>query len=764
MMRALKVSALLAMGLLVASSFAAAQDKPAGASGGQVMINTAGVSDVSSSKFTEYREVPKGLSIPFMNLFSTSSTLDFNLRAYNVRQGDQRYAGWANTGWLGVSFDYNQIPHNMGNNGRIIFAETAPGVWSMSSTLRKALGDAADATSTTGRTYPFYASLLAPTFAATNSIDISSMRQRGSVEVDLGKKLPFDLRVTYMRELKTGSRTAGGGNILGAISPVVEVPEPLDEVVQDFGVRTAYKFTAGNVHASVNRNTYNNQAETLTVDNPFRASDLAYVSASVPGGPASARFVNAPDNEATTGAFGVLLKFKRNTRVAGDVGMASWTQNAAFYPYTINSTIKTGTGAPADLVSSLQQPSLNGKINTSTLNFSFSSKPIEGLGIRMRYRSYDLSNKTARWVITGDTSAAPDRSWGAATPAADAPYGHATANPYDSATKRFDGSVSYDIKGLTIEGALHRANLTRSSREATSGEDTGYLVSAVSHTSDWLDVRLYVGQDNRTANGTTLYGFQMDEAERKTTRTGVNLELTPMPSLGVTFAYLHRNVEYPNRPDRIAVSQGVPVAGAVPIPGTPSGLLWAKYDSYTGEIEFTPNERVEIGAYYTYEKDANTNQWSTTTGVSLNNLLTYATTNNTNTFGANATFQLVPEKWKFSLMARRQNVDDLMDITSREGGSFYTPGRTTIIASGQGGAQDITDFDDTTLTTTTAQLDYAVAKSWEFSMGYAYEKYDFADAYTSGTSLMPQAVLIFLKADNGAYNASVVYAKLNYRW
>jgi hypothetical protein len=49
-------------------------------------------------------------------------------------------------------------------------------------------------------------------------------------------------------------------------------------------------------------------------------------------------------------------------------------------------------------------------------------------------------------------------------------------------------------------------------------------------------------------------------------------------------------------------------------------------------------------------------------------------------------------------------------------------------------------------------------------LGYAYEKYDFADAYTSGTSLMPQAVLIFLKANSGAYNASVVYARLNYRF
>ena len=132
--------------------------------------------------------------------------VDFNLQAYNVRQTDQRYSGWANTSWLGVAFDYNQTPHNMGNDGHSIFQETALGVWSMSSSLRQALGDAADKTASAGRTYPLFSALLAPTFASAGNIDLTSMRQRGNVEFDLGKKLPFDLKLTYMRELKTGTR------------------------------------------------------------------------------------------------------------------------------------------------------------------------------------------------------------------------------------------------------------------------------------------------------------------------------------------------------------------------------------------------------------------------------------------------------------------------------------------------------------------------------------------------------------------------------
>ena len=61
----------------------------------------------------------------------------------------------------------------------------------------------------------------------------------------------------------------------------------------------------------------------------------------------TARFINAPDNEATTGNGGFLLKFKRQTRIGGDVSLARWTQNAPFYPYTNNTVLLTPTGARA---------------------------------------------------------------------------------------------------------------------------------------------------------------------------------------------------------------------------------------------------------------------------------------------------------------------------------------------------------------------------------------------------------------------------------
>jgi len=770
----LKVTTLLAV--LMAAPLASAQPAPVGLGtgncaidsvsdkGGQISVGVLGAPDVDSSKFKEYREVPKGVSVPCFSLFSKTDKVDFKLFGYNVSQSDQRYNGWFKANAFDLIFDYNQTPHNMGNGARTIEAELAEGVWGMSDALQQSLGTANNAAPTAARTVLFYDTLLGSTFDSAGRVDISSTRKRGSAAIDFAKKLPFDLTLTYMRELKSGYRGDEGGAVYGAVQTVLEVPSPLNELTQDIGVKAAYNFDKGNIHGAFMRNLFNNRAETLTVDNPFQWFDTPYITTPAPavGGGSRARWILAPDNEASTTNLGFLLKFAKQTRVGGEFSMGKWTQNAGFYPYTINSALLTPTGARADSVSSLQKPSLDGKIDTTTLNLTFSSRPVEHLALRASFRSYELTNKTNRFVITGDAAASPDRQWEVVTPSASDPYGHATANVYDNKTSRFTGTASYDIGDLTLEGQYRFAKLDRTSREALKGDDKGFALSALFHAQDWLNFRGTYDDAERTAEGETLYGFQMDEAERTTKRTAIDVEFSLPKSLDLTFAYARRDVEYPNRPDRRPVTSGAPTPGGQPFPNTPSGLLEAKYDSYTAEVAYAPNDKVELDAYYTYEKDRTENQWSTTTGVNLNNLLNYVGTDETDTFGLNAMFQLKPDVCKLTVTAMRQKIDGLMNITAREAGSFYTPGRTTVIPAGQGGAADITDWDDTKLTTVTAQLDYVVATAWTLSAGYWYEKYDFKDAYTAGTLMMPQSPLIFMKPNRGAYDANVVYAKLAY--
>ena len=581
------VIALLACGFLTAATPLFAQTAPAVTPEnwftGKASLLLLGRDDVDSAKFQEYREVPKGVSMPVFDLQGRYSGIDFALIGQNIRQSDERYLGFADMKWLGVTFDYNSIVHNMGFDGRTLFTENAPGVWNMSAYLRQYLGAAVDAVPSASRTFPFFYDLLAPTIDAAPYEDLVSLRRRGYVDVDLGRDLPFDLSFTYLRETKTGSRGDSNGDVYGVVSTVVDFPETMDEVVQDIGVRAAWDFKAGNVYARFNRNTYNDRLTSLIVDNPFRATDLAFTSTAVPGGPAQGRFGVPPDSEATRGAFGFLYKLKRQTRFSGDFAFNTWTQNDQFLPFTINSAIFTPEGRPANSLSTLPQQSLNGKINTSMFNIAFASRPIDDLSIRMRYRAYDLNNKTARFVIPGDAGGSPDRSWSVNTPTPDAPYGHPTANPYDHSTKRFDLIAGYDIGAFALEGSYRNGQLERTSREALSGDESMWGVAAVWRSGSFIDLKAMYDSYERTAEGETIYGFQEDEAEKSVKRTGLEIGLSPIERVGLSFTYYRNARDYPNRPNRAPVVSGVPVPG-VQFSDTPSGLIEANYDTYTVDL------------------------------------------------------------------------------------------------------------------------------------------------------------------------------------
>src|SRR5512139_3757543 len=107
------LAVVLACGLLATSLPAFAQTAnavtPENWFTGKASLLLLGRDDVDSAKFQEYRIVPKGVSMPVFDLMGSHNGIDFALVGQNVSQQDQRYQGWANLSWLGVSFDYNSI-------------------------------------------------------------------------------------------------------------------------------------------------------------------------------------------------------------------------------------------------------------------------------------------------------------------------------------------------------------------------------------------------------------------------------------------------------------------------------------------------------------------------------------------------------------------------------------------------------------------------------------------------------------------------------
>ena len=413
------VIVLLACGFLAAGTPLSAQTAtpaaPAASSTdwftGKATLLLLGRDDVESSKFEEYRVVPKGVSMPVFTLQGSQGGKDFALFGQNVSQKDQRYFGYASAGWFGVTYDYNQIPHNMGNNGRTLFAETSPGVWNMNATARKALGDAVDAVPAASRTYPFYADLLAPTIAAANSLDISGLRQRGDVKFDLTQGLPFDVSFSYMREVKTGFRGASGGDILGVVTSAVDVRETMNEVTRTTASAAPTTSRSG---TCTRRSTATSTTTASTRSSSTTRSGPPTWPTCRPRSPAGRRRRASARRPTTRPAASPLAACSSSRARRASSPTSRSTRGRRTRRSCPTRSTRPSSRRQARLRTASPRSSrsrLTGRSRRRPSSSTFSSRPVRGLGIRARYRLYDQQNKTNMWVITGDVSGSPDRSW-----------------------------------------------------------------------------------------------------------------------------------------------------------------------------------------------------------------------------------------------------------------------------------------------------------------------------------------------------------------
>jgi len=714
---------LLAWGLSAAGLLASVQDTTATSThgfSGKITLRLLGREDVDSSKFEEYRLAPKGVSMPDFTLVGSFNGKRIALFGENISQRDQRYQGYIEGGWFKVTFDYNQIMHNIGFGGRALFNETATGVWSMSTTLRTLLQTAWDATPSASRTYPWLLDFWGPSLAAGSTVDVSLQRNRGTYVVDLGQGPGFSLKLSYIRETRTGAKDT---TPVYVSSQIFELPTPTDYLTQDFGLAASLNRKWGNIHGAFHYNWFQNDIPLMLVDNPLRATDQLYVNPI--GGPAQGHNVMPPDNSASTFSFGAMLKFGLQTRLLGDVAMGRWKQGDAFFPYTFNTTVLTADGAPANSTSSLPAKSLNGKINTTTMNFSLSSRPLEALYLNLRYRSYDFKNNTPPIISPGYVSW--DRSWSTS--------GN-TSIPYGFKTGRFEAILGWNFgRTLSIEGAYRNVVDEKTFREAEKNVEKAFSFSVILHGWEWALVRATYENANREASGigpgvTDLY---FDEAKRKTEKVGFNIELSPFDPLTVVVSYFNRKDTYQN----------------------PSwGYQAAKYNMLGGEVNLDTS-RLEATVYYTLERNQDGHKGYQTIS-SLLEWYTAMADDKTDSFGGNVKLKIVPDKWDFSALYRCQKVNGFLNL---EGSAAIQATR-----AGNGGIQDIPDFDDTSLTTLKAQLSYAISSEFTFSLGAWSEKYSFDDSSVQAGLYFPAPGVFMLSPNYGSYNVTAFYTSLAYHW
>ncbi|HZI67687.1 MAG TPA: MtrB/PioB family outer membrane beta-barrel protein [Thermoanaerobaculia bacterium] len=751
----MKRSAGIALALSAVASFALGQAEtaPHGFTLGRIDfgVQTTDV-DTDSSKFREYRELPNGPVLSFLRLFGDHK-VRYDVIVENGFENDARYRVSADLGRLRIAGDYNLIPHRFGNDGHTLLHETSRGVLVIDDTIQRANQNALEAQFAANRSainFPFLSNLVAPQLAAANEVDVGLLRRRGTLEVGLTPDQPFDVKVSYFQEHRTGDRQAGTSFGFGN---VVESLEPIEYRTEDWGISAEFAQPWGLVRGAAHYNTFENEVDSLLFDNPFRVTDSTDGNAyQAPGtasvnGPTRGRVDLSPDNEAVTGSLGVVLRIPVwSGRVTADASTSRWTQNRKFLPYTVNTAITSPFRAddPANLPAS----SLDGEIDVSTLSVSFTSRPTRALGLTARYRVYDLSNDTTRIEFPGYVRF--DAVW-EEIPRISVPYGYKRTLA--------DAVVSYDFGPATVEGGYRYVGFDRTFRETTETTENVLTAALSLRAFGWAMLRagFETGDRDRDAYdslhgeeasfldpgpGTNLPALRrFDQARRDIDRVTALLQVTPGGGdLTVSLSYLYANEDY-------GAEEAVDASGLL------YGLIETSYDTFTAEADYSPSDRWSLFGFYTREEVDNFQrgrQSAATPSADPRNDWTSAERNEVSSFGGGANVTLLPEKLELKLFGRYQDLEGRNDIAS-------PPGGTPDVAF------SIPNFDDTRIWTARADLEYRFSGPWSVTAGGWLERYEVDDSATTGLgNYVPGS--FFIAANDGSYKGKVGYVRMSYRW
>jgi MtrB/PioB family decaheme-associated outer membrane protein len=701
--------------------------------------------DTLSSKFLEYRDLPNGVTGPFFRIFGKKGEVRYDLSGEHVQQNDQRYLFKLESSAIRVSGEFNKIPHRFGNSGRTLLQATSPGVLELSDTLQRDFQSAIEAqraVSPGSVNFTFLNSLVFPSIAAANIVDLELVRSRGNLDIRLTPDKPYDIRVSYFREKRFGDRAAAGTAF--GFNNVIETPEPVDYLTQDIGASAEFAGAWGVLRGALHYNWFENNILTQSWDNPFRivnsTDGAAYLgpSGSSINGPASGLMSLPPDNDAVNASVGTTLKLGDVTRLTADFTFGFWRQNESpFVAYTTNTAITSPLAASN--INTLPARQLDGQINTYSQVVSLTTRPAEDFTLRARYRRYDLSNDTPRLEFPGYVRF--DTVW-EEIPRISVPYGYTN--------DRFDVTASYDFGPLTLEGGYRFSGFDRTFRETERTTENAVNLAASVRARGIVLVR---GTYERASRDFDEYDFEhseeasflapgpptnqpllrrYDQAKRDADRFGGELQLTPGGSVLIGLSYLYNKDDYSE---------------------TRLGLIDAKADSFTANFDYTPSDRWNVFAHYTRENLSSFQRGRQSGATPSTNPLddwTAGIDTNVDSVGAGGNFGIVAEKVDLKLQGRYQKVDGFNDLASPPGGNPDV-------------AEPISLFDDTKLLTLLAEVEYKWASRWAFAVGGWFEDYEIRDAFTS-TVLNYYPGSFFLAADNGDYQGLVGYVRLSYRW
>jgi MtrB/PioB family decaheme-associated outer membrane protein len=511
-----------------------------------------------ASRYERYRDLGDGLFLEGFRLQKEAKGWFMNFDASHVARKDQRFiARFVRPGQLKGWAMWDQIPMLLSGTTRTPYTLTNANEFRLPDATQLQLQGLSSAARP--------AALLAlvngsPTF------DLKSRRHIGEGGFEFLPVPESSIKVTVRHTTREGAQPYGGSF---GHSQVVEFPAPIDHKLTDFDGSAELERGSVLMRAGYTGSWFTNDITSVVFDNPLRATDIA-------GTPSAGR-LSLPVSNTRLGVNGMVsFKMPKRSRLTAYAAVSTLKDdNGVVLPLTINSALN----APSTAFS---RTTISGEAKTTALNLSFVSRPSSKVNVNVRYRLFDLDNRTPEFKSTLRVGYDASLS----TPAAPA-----ESEPFGMKRQTLDGDVRFNLAGpVAMTLGLSRNQEDRTHRIFESTVDTSYHVKLDSLSTGVLSVRTMYEYSQRRGEGfdvgiLTGAGEQpglrhFDLADRNRNRFTVVSSYMPANNWTLNFSTAIGRDDYLN---------------------SLFGLRDNNHNVFSFGFDGSPSERVNVGASYSYE-------------------------------------------------------------------------------------------------------------------------------------------------------------------
>ena len=694
--------------------------------------------DNNSAKFQEYRDLRDGFRIPWMHLQGESKDgeKELDLQVVNGARQDARYTlTFGEPGKYGVLLDFNKIQHRFGNDGRMLWTKTGPGTLEIADATQVAIQSSITANRPI-LNFNFLNGLLAPYLANATTLNLGLERNRFLGRVDLGKLGPWNLGIEYTHESRQGNRAFGGSF---GFSNATEIPEPIDYDTTGAEFSGEWSGKAGGVRLGYRYSKFENNINTLTWDNPFRATDATDPNAyTAPGTGSVGGAVHgiadlAPSNKSSL--FFADGRTKLGSWVLdGNVVRNTLKQDDTLQPYTLNTAIKgiAENGILFDPTNPANLPvrSANQTVDTTAGTAHLGTHFAPGWDLSFRYRYYDYNDKSDRVEFPGYVRF--HAVW--------EPIGRITV-PNKYTVQNAGAELGWDVLATThLALSVNRESWDRSLREVKTTDENIYKLSvdtrptrrwSIRGSYEYGDRSISAYNTNASEDSFTEVGGvstnipdlrKFDEAARTYHSYKLLAQWLATDSWNLSFGVNGRKDSYDK---------------------SVHGLTSDDIVSYNAELGYSPSDSVNFFVFAQRSdrtnKQADRQSGATPSTSPLDDWFA-GLKEVTDTAGLGFNTKLA-KSFTFGIEGNWSKTDGKADL-------FSPPGGTPDVAIGFG------NYDDIELKSLLARLDYQLNPHATVGVSYRWEDYTIDTFLLQGlASYLPGELL--LNANNGNYTAKV---------